>query len=443
VTGRSLRSSAALGAGATLVVEHRLDRALDAALRTRAVAVARLAASAPSLLPAPGALDAPSGGRLLSVEVLDRRRRLVARSASLGGRLLPEGPIVDRALRDGRAGYGQASLSGEPLRLYAAPLAETAQAPGGGVVLVASSLREIDDTISQLRRVIALFALAAAAGGALVASVLTARGLRPLRRLAAGAGAIAAAPDPGRRLPPGTTGDELAELTATLNTMLAALERAQDTERRFLADASHELRNPLTALRGNAAFARRHGADEGLLADIEADAEQLGRIVDDLLVLEREQGTAPPASTVALDALARAVVAREPGAQLGDVAPVSVRGDAAPLERALVNLIDNARVHGPAGATIEVSVRRDGERAVLAVTDEGPGIPPEQVDAAFGRFWRGPAAAGRPGSGLGLAIVAATARRHGGTVEVQGSCVALVLPVVTEPSRSRGTVAAP
>lgn len=438
-----LVSSAALGAGATVVVQHNLREALDTSLRARARSVASLAVSTPSLLATPGTLDAPSGGRQLSVEVLDRSRRLVARSSSLGGLLLPEGPVVDRALRDGRSGYFDAVLSGDPLRLYAAPLAESSTRAGGGVVLVASSLREIDDSFSQLRRIIALFALAAAAGGAVIAAILTTRGLRPLRRLADGAAGIAQAPNPGRRLPEGTAGDELAELATTLNAMLAALERAQETERRFLADASHELRNPLAALRGNAAFARRHGADGDLLADIEADAERLTRIVDDLLALEREQGAGRPASTVRLDELAAAVVAHEPRAELGDVAPLAVLGDPGPLERALSNLVENARIHGPAVGRIVVTVRRAGGDAVLAVSDEGPGIAPAQVEAAFGRFWRGPEAAGRPGSGLGLAIAAATARRHGGTVEVDGATVAIVLPVVTEPSRTAGTVTGP
>jgi signal transduction histidine kinase len=120
-----------------------------------------------------------------------------------------------------------------------------------------------------------------------------------------------------------------------------------------------------------------------------------------------------------------------------------VRGRSGPLARALRNLVENACVHGPVDGEVRVSLTRRGDEAVLAVSDDGPGIPPHQAAAAPRRFWRGPDAAvsGRPGSGLGLAIVAATAARHGGRLEIDGSTVALALPLVRELSRPARTVA--
>ncbi len=226
----------------------------------------------------------------------------------------------------------------------------------------------------------------------------------------------------------------------SLNRMLDALDRARAAERRLLADASHELRTPVTALRGNAAFARRHGADAGLLAELEADADRLARLVDDLLALEREAGARTPDEEVAL---ADVVDAAAEGATVTERAPLAVRGQAGALERALRNLVDNARVHGR--GEVRVAVSREGDRAVLSVSDDGPGIPPDAAEAALRRFWRGPDAAAqrRPGSGLGLAIVAATAERHGGEVRIDGATVALVLPIVRELSRPVHTVVAP
>ena len=434
---------AVLGIAATLVVEHNLRGTVDADLRRRAVDVAQLAAVTPGLLDARGALDLGSGGRQLWVEVRDADDRIVARSDALRGRLLPGGAARSAALRLGRPGYADDALGGEPIRLYAAPLADTGGPAGGGTVVVASSMGDIEDIFTRLREAIALAALAAAALGGLLATALTAGSLRPLRRLAHGARAISEEPDAGRRLPVPAARDELGELAHALNRMLDALDRARESERRLLADASHELRTPVTSLRGNAAFARRHGADAELLADLEADAERLARLVDDLLALEREAGADRPDAEVDLQAVIQAVAAGEPRVVVSASAPLAVRGQAGPLERALRNLVENACVHGPDEGEVRVALERRGDEAVLAVSDDGPGIGPAQAAAAPRRFWRGPdaAAAGRPGSGLGLAIVAATAERHGGRLEIRGATVAIALPLVRELSRPARTVA--
>jgi len=430
-----------LGASVELVLSSQLRSSLDRSLHDRAVEVARLSASAPALLTAGGALDAPLGGRLLAVEVVDRQGRIVARSAALGGRLLPGGALLGRALARGATGYASARLSGEEIRLYVAPVADAGGAAGGGAVLVASTTGEIDGTLRRVRELVALGALAAALLGALGAAVLTRRGLRPLGRLSAGARSIEETGDAARRLPPAAAEDEVGELTRTLNAMLAALERARDTERRFLADASHELRTPLTALRGNAAFVARHGADAEALADLEADAARLGALLDDLLALEREEAGREPVEEVRLDELAAAAgEAADVEVELDDSCLVVVRGEQGALERALENLIANARIHGPEGARILVALEASSDRALLSVIDGGAGIAPERVEEAFGRFWRGAEATSRPGSGLGLAIVRATAERHGGSVRVDGARVTLDLPVLKHLSRSASTV---
>src|SRR5207253_5772119 len=128
------------------------------------------------------------------------------------------------------------------------------------------------------------------------------------------------------RLPDPDTDDEVGELARTLNRMLAALDRARETERRFLADASHELRTPLTALRGNAAYIARHGADRDALADLEADAARIGRLLDDLLALEREQAAQRPREPVRLDELVAAATRDEPDIEVEACEPAAVTG---------------------------------------------------------------------------------------------------------------------
>ncbi len=430
---------AVLGATVRVLVDHQLASSLDTTLRTGATDVARVAAETPGVLSAPGALEAPFGGRQLSVEVVDRQGRIYARSPSLGGRLLPAGAALAAALSAGRSTYVDARLSGEPIREYVAPLAEAGGPVAGGAVLVASSTAEIEDALGKVRGLVAFSALAAGLLGAAGAALLTQRGLRPLRRLADGARDIADTQDASRRLPVGQTGGELAELAETLNRMLDSLERAQATERRFLADASHELRTPLTSLRGNAAYVARHGADADALHDIEADAARLARLLDDLLALEREDGAARPVEPVDLRAIVDAVCATQPDVTVEIDAEATVRGERGALERALGNLVENARVHGPPGEPITVRLARAGDTALLSVSDRGAGIAPADVDLALQRFWRG-GASGQPGSGLGLSIVAATAVRHGGRIRIDGARFTLELPAVRGFSEARPTL---
>jgi two-component system OmpR family sensor kinase len=426
---------AALGTAAEVVVRHELRASQDRGLRGRAVDIARLSISAPALLTSPGALDAPYGGQDLLVEVVDRQERIVARSSALGGRLLGAGVPLRRAIDDGRSTYGQTTLAGDPLRVFVAPLTDAAQLAGGGAVVVASSQREIENTADDVRTLLLLFGVAAAVVGALAAALLTGRGLAPLRRLTAAAGEIERAGDPSRRLPPAPREGEVAALTDTLNGMLAALESAQRSERRFLADASHELRTPVTALRGNVEYVARHGADAEAMADLRADAERLARLVDDLLVLERQGQGVPARETVALGDLARAAAEGDDDVAVEVVFPAVVEGDPASLRRALDNLLANALVHGR--APVRILVAGEGDVARLVVSDAGPGLAPDEVEDAFGRFWRAPASRSRPGTGLGLAIVRAVAEAHGGRVEVDGAAFTLVLPAAPEIVRER------
>jgi two-component system, OmpR family, sensor kinase len=428
-----------LGAAVLARLDDQLSGSLDRTLQARAVDVARLSASTPDLLTEPGTLEGRLGGSSLLVQVVDRRGRIVARSAGVGGRVLPDAPAVQAALRDRRAGYGDARLGSEPLRLYAAPLGELGRGPAaGGAVIVAGTTAEIGETIDTTRRFVLLASLLAALLAAALATLLARRALRPLRRLSSGARRIERTGSAAQRLPIPAARDEVGELASTLNAMLASLERAREAEQRFVGDASHELRTPLTALRGNAAYVARHGPDPGALRDIEADAARLSALLDDLLALAREDA-APPlhGEPVDLLELAREAAAADGAADVSGT-PASVLGERPALERAVGNLVRNARRHGPPGGRIALHVSRDGDRARISVADEGPGIPPAHAAHAFERFWRAPGARGE-GSGLGLAIVRAIAERHGGGAAVDGARFTIDLPALTEASEGART----
>ncbi len=433
VSAGSIIAAVALFAVATvLLVGNQLRGSLDTALRQRAQEVAQLAVSAPAVLTDPGALESPVSGRDIVVEVLDARGRLLARSLTLGAQLLPQDAITRAARLAGRPGFEVVRIGDRTFRLYAAPIAQAGGPAAGGAVLVASDTTDITHTVDHLGFVLSLIGAAVALLAAVIAGVLIRRGLRPLRQLAGGAEEIERTGDPSRRLPASASADELAQLTGVLNRMLASLERSRASERRFIADASHELRTPVTTLLGNVEYAVKHGADAEVLADLQRDAARLARLVDGLLALEREGGAEQEVRPVALDkVVSDSIAEHEPVAdrlRLGPLEPVVVRGDEDALRRVLDNLIDNALVHGPDGGAVEVALVGRNGRALLTVRDEGPGPDPGSRDRLFERFWRGPDASQRPGSGLGLSIVAAIVARHGGQITVDGSAFTVELP---------------
>ena len=428
-----------LGVALQLLTSRELHSQLDSNLRRRAADVATLSVSAPALLTSPGALDSSSNGAALDVEVLDKTGAIVSRSLALGARTLPTDALAAGVIRTGNARFQTGSLDGQTIRIYAAPLPTVGGGRAtGGAVIVASSTAQIDSTLHRLRLLTLLAALAAAALAAPAALLMTRRVLRPLAQLSADASLIGRTADPSRRLATTASADEVARLAEALNAMLAALEHARDGERRFLADASHELRTPLTALRGNAAFLAKHSPESAAFADLEADIARLGRLVDLLLAVAREDAADPPTAPVRLAQLL-ADTGTENGVTVTvDGAPV-VRGDADAIARAVRNLVENAQRYG--APPIAAHAARDGDRVVITVSDAGAGIPPELVADAGRRFWRGPNSTGTEGSGLGLALVRATAQRHGGELAISGARFSITLPALTDLSETTSNTA--
>jgi two-component system, OmpR family, sensor kinase len=449
IVPRTLRNRLVLAAAGSIVaavavfalatvglVRRELRSSLDIALRQRAQDVAELAVSAPAVLNSPGALESAASGRQIAVEVIDAQGRILARSLTLGASLLPEDGLARQALMAGRPGFEDTKIDGRPFRLYDAPIAEAGGPAAGGAVLVGSETTDISNTLRHLGLVVAVAGVVVTLLAILAAAILTRRGLRPLLRLAQATEEIERTADPSRRLPEADAPDEIGQLTGVLNRMLASLEAARAGERRFLADASHELRTPVTSLLGNVEFVARHGADPEVLEDLRRDAARLGRLVDDLLVMERSDSAVQQPKPVDLSELVGEVVQAHAdlnGRLVADaIEPVSVAGEKEALGRALSNLIENALVHGPPGGTVTVTLRRQGTRALLSVRDEGTGPNPMYGGQLFERFWRAPEASERPGSGLGLSIVSAIVERHGGAVSVDGPEFTLALPALEE-----------
>lgn len=417
-----------LGVGARLIVSNKLNSSLDDSLHNRAAQVAHLAVSAPAVLDSPGALESPVSGRQLSVEVLDRNGAIVARSLALGAKLLPRGPEV-RAAAAGRTSFADAELGDEPLRVFAAPIADAGGPAAGGVVIVAASTADIEDTVHELNLLLLLVGAGAVLAGGVAAALLTRRTTAPLRALSSSAAEIERSGDTATRLAMPENPQEIGDLARTLNAMLAAIESSRERERRLLADASHEMRTPLTALIGNVDYLAKHGASDEVIAEVRGDARRLKRLVGDLLALERESAAAAPQRPVRLDQLVAQVGEGRPGVRTEVAGPATVIGEEDALARSIENLLENAAIHGPPGGEVDLALQVENGVARVVVTDEGEGFAPGEEELAFERFWRSDRSRERDGSGIGLAIVKATAERHHGTVRAEGSTVTLTLPV--------------
>jgi signal transduction histidine kinase len=266
---------------------------------------------------------------------------------------------------------------------------------------------------------------------AVVCAVVVGRALRPVERMRAEAEAVTSSALDRRIAAPGS-GDEVDRLAHTLNRMLDRLQSGQERQRRFVSDASHELRSPVAALRQTAEVALAHPdrLDSARLArTVAEESVRLGGLIEGLLLLARsdEARLALAAAPVDLDDLALGEVRRlrDSGARVdaSGISPVQAVADEALLSRALRNLVDNAVRHR--SSQLALSTRVDGAEAVLAVDDDGPGIPAAERERVLERFVRLDEGRARDagGSGLGLAIVAGIARAHGGRVVVGDSAL--------------------
>ncbi len=388
--------------------------ALDESLRTRAVQAAHadtLEALSRDQIPT-WALGA-SGVKIMFLDAPARTIRGTSASAAsaIGG------PEFGVALGHARWSARTVALEGERYRMVAV------RGDPGEALILCQSLQPTEQMLDRLGLVMLLFGLAGIISAALAGWAVARNGLRPVRRLTTAVEEIART----ERLDPIPVegNDEVARLALAFNAMLAALSGSQSRQRQLVADAGHELRTPLTSLRTNldllaqadTSTALSADSRRELMADVRAQISEMTTLIGDLVELAREEPPAPSSEPVELAAVVGQAVARVRRRTTTvefDVRtePWWVRGDAAALERALTNLLDNAIKWSPEGGTVTVELHQ----GTVMVADQGVGIAPEDLPHVFDRFYRSTDSRGMPGSGLGLSIVRAVAERHGGQV---------------------------
>jgi two-component system OmpR family sensor kinase len=370
------------------------------------------------------------------VQIIDLEGNVVAKSANLGTARLPAPQATLERLKAGEIVFETfADFGEEPIRVAALP----ARVGGGSYgVLVSGSLDDAYGLLNAGRWLFLGLSLLLLAGVAVTTAVFARRALRPVDEIVAQARRIGES-NLAERLPQPVSQDELGRLVDTLNAMLDRVERGVETQRRFTADASHELRSPLSRLRAEIEVTLRRPRDaaeyEETLRSCLEEVERLSQLTEELMTLahlDAEEKPGREAPAVALlpivdDAVRRLAtqagrcavsVLVEPS---GPAPAVKVGSTAVGL--ALANILDNAVKFSPAGSAVRVGVSTDGAQALIVVSDNGPGVAPDELPRLFDRFHRGTAAreSEAPGFGLGLAISRAVIERQGGSIAVESA----------------------
>jgi len=446
---------AGVGAAATVALRVILHRQLDQTLVQLAEveALAGASTSGPDFAFHEGVFLAgtrlPLSQLTRYAELWDTEGRSVTRSANLGGRHLPLPALAMAAARRGTVGRATYQWEGARYRTLVYPLRLVGAHHASHFLQVTAPLAPVDGMVWRFAGLAALLGLAGvtvAFGGAyLFAGFAT----RPAQKIAAQAEAIEAG-TLSARITAHATVAEYASLVAVLNAMLDRLDRAFEVQRRFVADASHELRSPLTVLRGDLDVTlRRERSPEEYRETLGRMREEVARmtsLAENLLVLARADAGLPASSLGEVDLADVAERVVERAARAAEAAGIAVtvetalapvRGDATLLERAVGNLVENAIRYAPRGSHVRVRCAPADGLAALEVEDDGPGILAEHAARVFERFYRGDAARGRAsGTGLGLPIARAIAEAHRGRLTLEqagpGACFRLSLPAAAE-----------
>ena len=328
--------------------------------------------------------------------------------------------------------FRNGTLGGTDVRIY------VTAAGHGRAVIIEQSLTDLQSTLHDLAVILIVIVLAGVALAGLLGLLVARAAAVPVHILRRAAEHVGSTGDLSRRIE--TVGDDdLGRLSASFNTMLAALEESHRTQQQLIGDASHELRTPVASLRTNLEVLLRNpdldpAERTPLLGDLIEQSAELGALIEDLLESARSADESGAPEPLRLDELVSSEIercaARHPNIYFDrQLEPYVVAGRETRLSRAVVNLLDNAVKWSPLAATVEVTLA-DGE---LSVRDHGPGFGEEDLPHVFDRFYRSPAARSVPGSGLGLSIVRKVVGEHGGTVRAcnapdGGAVVAFALP---------------
>jgi two-component system OmpR family sensor kinase len=377
---------------------------------------------------------------------------VLARSVTLGTARLPTKPSLLVRLDEGSPVFETVVDFGEePVRMVSLPV----QAPGNRyAVQVAMSLDDAYAVLRSARLLFTTMAVCILVGVGLIGVVLTRRALRPIDRIVSRAREIGEG-NLGERLPAPGPQDELGRLVDTLNEMLDRIEESFEVQRRFTADAAHELQSPLSRLRTEIEVTLRRRRDtaeyEDTLRSCLDKVERLSVLTRELLTLARldaEQGRVAASSVARLGPVLDTVVQRlAPEAQRrrvtiavqpSEALSLSIRCAEGLADLVFANVLDNAVKFSAPGGQVVVDAASEGPEVVVAVADAGPGIPADEIPHVFERFYRGRAARARDtrGFGLGLAISRTVVEKHGGQLSVEsqaghGATVRVRFPVAS------------
>jgi heavy metal sensor kinase len=435
-----------------LVLQDDLLDDVDGHLRERAAQVIQSLEADGDLsndasLPPPSALvEFTTPGIYVELRAPDGQVR--AASANVPGGRLPTAPDLVMATQAGQVATGTVTTgTDEQLRLLVTPVRVSGHPIA--VLVAAESLEPLQRTLAQARALLLVcgaLALVLAVGAA---ALLTGQALRPIARLTHAAASIAATGHYQERVPLSRRNDEIRQLAATTNELVATVERTLEQQRQLLADTSHELRSPLTVVLANLNLLRRdldQRERELSVQEATVETQRMRRLVNDLLLLAQADVAQTIARTpLRLDLLVEetaAIAARQAPEHTIDLqvdAPLVVVGDQERLTQLLRNLLENATMHTPPGTAVQVRLCQSDRLAQLSVVDSGPGIGVEHLPRIWDRFYRVDKARARAlgGTGLGLAIVRYITEAHGGSVSAtselgHGSTFTILLPLANE-----------
>ncbi len=411
---------------ALVVARSTTGDSLDARLRVAAYSTATLVDVGPNGRLALDALDKEQIG-----EILAHQLSLVLSDGSqivyAAGVSAPD-PIRAIAAGDGANALVKLHLGDDDLHIAVIPVVRKGHRYGNAVVW--RSLEEYDEFAKRLALVFGGLTLAIALVAFAIGREVARRGLAPLATIADVASEIEAH-DLGKRLNAGGSEDELGRLSRTFDRMLDRLQAAFDRQRRFTADASHELRAPLSVLRAEADLAlRRERTPAEYRAALQAiadEADQIDALIDGLLSAARaEEGNVATARFDLVPIAREAALRMEPLARAKNVTivphaaatPAFIDADASLVSRALLAIVHNAVKYAPQNGHVDASLVHDGASVTITVGDDGPGFSAEGLACGLDRFWRDDPARGRSGMGLGLSIAKAVVERCGGTLAI-------------------------
>ncbi|WP_078316489.1 HAMP domain-containing sensor histidine kinase [Mycobacterium sp. D16Q16] len=436
-----LASLVIVGAASVVLLYQSMCADVDTAAKARAAAVTERLREEP-----PDELESvllATDQRIVAVQVIDGSGQAVRRSESASQ--IPLITLNDSTSSDARVGVP--ATSDDDIRVATETVSSR---KGQYTVLVGGGIEPIESMVSTVATMLAITAPVVAVVAAVVTYLLVRRSLQSVDAIRSRVTQISTS-DLGERVPVPNRTDEISALAVTMNEMLTRIEAGHSAQRRFVGDASHELRSPLATVISALEIAESHPEvlDKTLVQTaLLPEAHRMQSLVEDLLLLARadEHGLPMRRTEIDLDDLAGAEVARlkrETSLQISaHLAAVKVTGDALGMARVLRNLADNAA--RDAATEVSVVVRADGSSAYLHVCDDGPGIPAAERDRVFERFVRldTDRSRQRGGSGLGLAIVAEIVAAHEGTVGIAdrtggGTVMTVQLPLANSPESSR------